>query len=226
MVIIADKKIPEPAKKRLEKYGQVIRLKTSGITYPSISGHPDIFFCRVDNELVVSPSLPGGIFKKTEPENISLVTAGLDTGSAYPATARLNAVVTPGYIIHNGKYTDPVLKKKCAGREFIHVNQGYTRCNLIPLENDRFITSDRGIQKALQKKGLDVLYVNPQGILLPGFPHGFIGGTCGVFENMVFFIGNPDLLPEGEKIKDFLKEYRIIRLYDGPLFDGGSLLFL
>ncbi len=40
-------------------------------------------------------------------------------------TAFYNAVVTPNFIIHNSKYTDPVLHKACSNLEFIHVIDGF-----------------------------------------------------------------------------------------------------
>jgi hypothetical protein len=42
----------------------------------------------------------------------------------------------------------------------------------------------------------------------------------------VFFIGNLSHFPEGEKVRQFLSSYEIIELYDGPLVDGGSLIFI
>ncbi len=224
MIIIADKKIPDDARKRLEQFGKIILLETKGVTYPAISGHPDIFFCRADDKLVVSPGLPPPVVGDLKAARVRFVFGDLETGSAYPETARLNAAVTPESIFHNEKYTDPVLKRLCAGKQLIHVNQGYTRCNLIPLKNNRFIASDKGIEKTLRKQGLEVLYVDPKGILLPGFKNGFIGGTCGIVDDNIFFIGSLNYFPEGEKIKDFLFDYKIIELYDGPLFDGGSLM--
>jgi hypothetical protein len=121
---------------------------------------------------------------------------------------------------------DPEIVEAAGNREIIHVKQGYTRCNLIPLGNNRFITSDKGIEKTLLQYGLEVLYVDPDGILLPGFNHGFIGGTCGVWQNKLFFIGSLKYFPEGQKIKDFVTGMEIIELYDGSLFDGGSILFI
>lgn len=147
-------------------------------------------------------------------------------GKKYPHTAHYNAVVTDTFLIHNPKYTEPTILSECSSLELIEVKQAYTRCNVLALPNDRFITSDKGIEKALQRKGLEVLYTDPKGILLPGFKNGFFGGACGIYNQQVFFIGKLDHFPEGENVRDFLEGYEIIELYDGPLFDGGSILFL
>ena len=137
-------------------------------------------------------------------------------------------VVTDNLLIHNLLITEPVIKTKAGTRKQIHVNQGYTRCNLLPLPDDVFITSDKGIYTVLTKERLDVLYVNPDGILLDGFPNGFIGGVCGVKDDVVFIAGSLSAYKEGQRIRDFLALHDLtpIELYDGPLFDGGSILFI
>jgi hypothetical protein len=65
MMIIVDNKITPVAKRRLSSFGELVELKTDGITYPAISGHPDIFFCQSADNLIVAPNLPGRISCKT-----------------------------------------------------------------------------------------------------------------------------------------------------------------
>lgn len=225
MIAIADYRLPAPAKARLETFADLIYLQTSGITYPTISGHPDIFICKVGELLICAPNLPEEILQQLISAGMAVERGSKPIGRKYPNTAMLNAVVTEKYFIHNLEYTDPIVKKHCSSLETVHVNQAYTRCSLIPLD-ERFITSDRGIEKSLKKQGFDILYVNPDGILLPGFDHGFIGGTCGLTGNKVIFIGSLDHYHDGQRIRDFLNGYEIVELYEGPLFDGGSLLFM
>lgn len=226
MVVIADNRIPDQAKKVLEKYGNVCYLLSSGITYDAISGHPDIFCCQIGTQLVVAPNAPGNLIDNLTHSSVSRTPGETKLGNNYPLSASYNAVVTDNFFIHHFDYTDPEIKVIASGRERIHVNQAYTRCNLIPLKNDRFITSDKGIENILLKKELDVLYVKPDGIILSGFENGFIGGACGIHEKKIFFIGNLNHYPEGKKIRGFLSGYEIIELYDGSLFDGGSLIFI
>jgi len=74
----------------------------------------------------------------------------------------------------------------------------------------------------------EVLYVSPESILLEGFPHGFFGGCCGVWEDKVFVNGSLSLHPDGEKIREFLVSlgYEIVELNEGPLTDVGSIFFI
>jgi len=226
MFIIADPRIPHNAKIKLEKYGKVLYLATNGITYPAISCHPDIFLFKTNYRLIVAPNTPKAFQDQIIQLKFPFTKGKKNIGAEYPETAHYNVVETDRYLIHHKKYTDPAIRELTTGKEFIHVKQAYTRCNLIALRDNRFITSDKGIEKVLKRKGLEVLYVDPKGILLPGFDHGFIGGTCGVFKNQIFFLGSLDHFNEGEKIRGFLKDHEIIELYDGPLFDGGGLLFI
>ena len=224
MPILTNKMLPPKAIKKLETFGELILLETQGIVYSAISMHPDIFFCPVGDELIVAPNLPEtykSIFRKKE---IPFKEGRKPLEKKYPQTAVYNAVVTNNYLIGNTKVIDKSIIEKAGERKIIHVNQAYTRCNLLPLPNNKFITSDRGIYKELRKEELEVLFVNPKGILLDGFKNGFFGGCCGVFENKVFIAGSLSHFPEGEKVREFLKDFEIIELYDGPLLDVGSIL--
>jgi len=98
----------------------------------------------------------------------------------------------------------------------------------LPLKNDCFITSDRGIENILKQEGLSCLYVSPKEVLLPGFKHGFFGGACGVFDNSVFILGSLNYFSEGNAVKNYLTGlgYELCELVDGKLFDGGSILIV
>lgn len=230
MLIITDKRIPEEAKLTLEHYGKVLEFATRGITYDAISGHPDIFFCQTPSGLVVAPNTPSEFRRQPEFRNISFTPGETPVGSKYPETACYNAVVTNKYLIHNTSVTDPSILKTTLTLNLspLTINQSYTRCNLIALGDRYFITSDRGIEKVLLKHKLEVLYVSPGDIILPGFPNGFFGGCCGVWEDKLFIVGSLNHYSEGDKVRQFSRRagFRVIELYDGPLFDGGGILFI
>ena len=227
MKIIVNRDIPQEAMENLSQFGDLISISSSDITYNAISGHPDIFMCQIDDKLVVSPNLPSSIKEKMNEEQIAFVEGESIAGSIYPETAHYNAVVSENYLIHKLGVTDDKILEYCSHKKFINVNQAYTRCNLLPLKNDCFITSDKGIFSILKNNNLDALFVDPQQILLPGFNNGFFGGACGVVDNKVFIIGSLSKINDGNKIQEFLtnRSYEIIELYSGPLFDGGSVLF-
>ena len=228
MLIIADKRIPFEAKKKLQTMGRLLELETKGITYPAISGHPDIFFTQVDDQLVVAPNLPGKFIEALQIHKIHFIFGERPVGTKYPETAGYNALVTSEFLIHNSALTDPVIRNQCLNKTPVHVNQGYTRCNLLFLDADNAITSDEGIYRALREKGIETLFVQPFGIELPGYPHGFFGGSCGIFGNRLFMIGKLNYFSGGEDVRQFTGRLNIeiVELCDSSLFDGGGVIFI
>jgi hypothetical protein len=75
-------------------YGGLMELETSGITYPAISGHPDIFFCQTPAGLIVAPNLPEEYFSLLDQHKIKYQKGENPLGKAYPQTSPYNAVVT------------------------------------------------------------------------------------------------------------------------------------
>ncbi len=228
MIIFVDHRIPVEAKKKLSTYGELLEVKTEGIVYDAISGHPDIFFCQAGEKLITAPNTPRYLIDKLNEKKVPFVFGEQPLGGKYPDTAHYNAVVTDEYLIHNFRYVDMGITHALPDIELIHVNQGYCHCNLMALKENHFITSDEGIKKVLEQNDMDVLYVDPEGILLPGHKHGFFGGTCGVQGDKVFILGSLRNYAEGEKVSAYLGGlgYEIIELYDGALFDGGGIIFI
>ncbi len=103
----ADNKIPETALKKLSAFAEVIVFETSNITYESISGHPDIFLCKMNDKLVIAPNLPVEYKTKLQDYRINYVEGELPVGKRYPDTVSYNAVFTGDTLIHNFRYTDP-----------------------------------------------------------------------------------------------------------------------
>ena len=227
MLIIIDARIPEQAKQRLSAFGDLLELRTSGITYDAIAGHPDIFFCKTPGGLIAAPNTPPGILEKLTSKGVPFMVGRQETGMQYPNSARYNAVVTERYFIHYMDITDETIKSSLVGQEQVNVRQGYTRCSLLPLKDNHFITSDQGIFQVLNHSGLPVLLVDPTGINIQELKHGFFGGACGVWEDKVFIIGSLSHYRDGHRVRAFLHGlgYQVIELYDGPLFDGGSIMF-
>lgn len=228
MLIIHDKRLPVEAIEKLNRFGECLPFYTENITYQEIAGHPDIFLFPTENFVIVAPNTPQHFINYLKTKKIAVKMGANPIGNQKENSTCYNVVMTENYIIHHRKFTDTTILKNFENKTFIHVNQAYTRCSLLPLRHDCFITSDRGIEKTLSKYGLDYLYISPNKILLSGYPHGFIGGCMGVSENNVFLIGHPKHHPDGDKLESFLRErnYNLICLYDGQFFDGGGVFFI
>ena len=234
--IIADSKMPEEAKKNLKKIGNVLFINPTSITYDSISSHPDIFFFQKDDALIYAPNAPKKIVKELKKRKINLIEGEKEVGKKYPETVPYNAVGIGNLLIHNLKYTDAKILSSYENQ--IHVNQGYTRCNLLALNENCFITSDEAISRQLsavnchptansQQPIAKVLYIDPKQIKLEGQKNGFFPGCCGVWKNNLIVCGSTKNLKEKSELDKFLKEnnFNLIELYDGELIDVGSVFF-
>ena len=224
--IIASATMPAEAREKLETLGDVVWLEPSGLAYQSISSHPDIFFF-CDNErdcksIICAPNTPTGWLEKI---NCPIIKGEKLVGSKYPETVHYNAVGIDNILIHNLQFSDEKLWKKSLQ---INVNQGYTRCNLLALNAENYITSDLGIKKVLEKHGFNVFYVDPQQIILPGQKYGFFPGCCGLLGDSVVVCGSLNYLNECKELKKFIRrnKMKIIELYNGKLVDVGSLFFI
>lgn len=228
MLIVIDKRIPDQAKKRLSEFGQFIEFSTEQITYNAISGHPDIFMCKTPETLICAPNLPEKYKTLFEQKNITFKFGEKQVGSKFPETSAYNCLVTESHLFHKKNHTDPVLLKENEHRKFIDLPQAYTRCSLINLSAQSFITSDKGIEKALKKNDIEAHYFSPEKIILSDMPHGFIGGALSLFSGKLYALGNPDFHSWGSRFRTLLssKNIELITLYDGPFFDGGGIFFL
>ena len=226
--IITDRRLPLPAKNALKRIGNMVFLSTDSKVYRSISGHPDIFICRAPEGIITAPCIFNMIRDEVKVSGLNVVQGKEDPGLKYPASARYNAVITDEFIIHNSKITDPAILETFTGRKCLHVNQGYTRCNLLALSNDKFITSDKGIEKTLLAEGKEVLFVDPEPVTLKGQKHGFFPGCCGIFANKVFIAGSLKYHHQGQLISNYIVDnnLQIVELFNGRLTDVGGILFI
>ncbi len=228
MKIIAASTLLASARKKLEALGDVLFLDPQPSVYPSIACHPDIFFFQHENQLITNPELPNTWENWLISHQISFRKGNNTPQGKYPLTAPYNAVSSGNSLIHNLKYTDPLILSLFDPQNRIHVNQAYTRCNLLSLNEETFITSDRGILKILATHQKNVLYLHPETVRLPGHSHGFIGGCCGIAGCQLFVNGSIKMMPEGEIFIKFIEKagFEAVELHKGILTDVGSLMFI
>src|SRR5690606_17541261 len=106
----------------------------------------------------------------------------------YPEDIAYNVARIGRYAVHNLQHTDQVLKYYLeeADIEFIHVNQGYSKCSTAVLNEHMALTSDISIHEKLTSYNITCLYINPEVIILNGYNHGFIGGCTGLINEKIF----------------------------------------
>lgn len=225
-LIIADSRMPEKAKNNLESFGKVLWLEPQQIVYESIAAHPDIFFFQNDNTLIIAPNAPERWMNYLQKMQVDFEIGEKKLGAKHPETVFYNAVKSGKHLIHNLKFSDSSILNYFEKENQINVNQAYTRCNLIPLDENHFITSDLGIEKILLKHNFDVLFIDPRQVSLSNQNNGFFPGCCGLIDHTLLVCGSTKNLREKQQLDFFLKknDVTLVELYDGPLVDVGSIL--
>ena len=147
----------------------------------------------------------------------------------YPGDIAYNIIITEKLAVHNFNYTDSSVKNSLNDKNIIDVSQGYTSCTLCLLTDSDFITSDMGIYKSLRYNHCDVLLIDDTSVLLPGFDHGFIGGSTFMLSHDTLAV-NGDILSHSDckKIISFCNEkgIRLISLCDKSIMDIGSFVII
>ena len=57
MKLIIDSRMREEEKRYINKYGEIIEINPKLDVYEEISGHPDIFICKINDKVILSPNL-------------------------------------------------------------------------------------------------------------------------------------------------------------------------
>lgn len=203
-----------PLREYLTRQGyKLYFISESNITYPAVATHPDLFYCRMGAG-----------------ETAAVFTGDpCELGYDYPHNVKYNAVCLDRYFIHNLKHTSPALltAAHAKGLECIHVNQGYTKCNMVVVDGCSVITADQGILRTLQNySDIDALKIRQGFVTLSGFEYGFLGGASGRVGNEIIFNGNLSCHPDFEKICKFIQNRGLSVKYfpDYELEDIGSII--
>ena len=147
----------------------------------------------------------------------------------YPDDAIINCARIGNFMLGNKNIADSTVTGLCDSENirFIHVKQGYTKCNTVVVDENSIITSDIGISKIAIKEGIEVLTIEAGDILLEGHPTGFIGGTCAFTDDSVIaFNGNPCTQNFYPMMEKFLSAHdvEIVSLRNGRLRDIGGMI--
>ena len=232
-LVIVDKRIDEESVKVLEKLElKVIKTIKCEEVDESLSFHPDIVIHPINhNTLMIAPNVFEYYEDKLYGRGINLIKGEVSLGMKYPKDISYNVGRLKGVAIHNFKYTDEKLKYylKKENLEFVHVNQGYTKCSLSIVGEDSGITSDVPMYEKLTSIGFNILLVEPGHIVLEGQRYGFIGGTNGnISEDKLLFSGSFREHPNKDKILDFVykNNKKIIYLSNKKIVDIGTIISL
>lgn len=210
---------------RLKQHGYIcIATEKSGNVSGPVSCHADVLYLKTDsNSFIVSDCQQNNINLL---EQKGFIVKKIKLSAGYKTESRLNMVITDKTVICN--------PKTCAADIFnndktvIAVNQGYTKCSTIVIDNDNFITEDNGIYTALEKAGKNCLLIAKGYAELQGYNYGFIGGASAFLSaiNTLLFFGNIKTHPDYIKIEEFCRRCGINTDYikEIPLQDIGGFV--
>ena len=217
--LIIDSRIREEEYTYLSKYFNVIKLPLSDDVYEEISGHSDIFYCKINNQIVAAPNA------KILEKDFKLGTTKVQ--KKYSLEVPHNACQVGDRII-GSKYLDDSIVPD------IVVKQGYVKCSIAVTSDKSCITTDKKIAEVLNKNNIDALYIEENNIKLLkkdksiSNMSGFIGGASLVFDNKFVLFGDINMLRNKDKILEHIYKYNL-KLVDFKGLDvydyGGGIVF-
>ncbi len=224
---LIDARAPKEAIEALQKIISTIPFLTQGLTYAAISGHPDVFFAKINQEWIIAPNTPQKYIDHFTAHEIPFELGEEEIGESLSESTYYNVLFHQHTLYHKVGFTSKTILEKTAALPFTALPQAYTRCSVFGV-GEHLITSDSGIAKVLKQRQLSHCLVPPQQILLPPYPYGFIGGTMGFWQGTLYFIGDPRHHECFRPLLAYLKKHDIQwqALYNGPLYDGGGILFV
>ena len=235
-MILAGQHIPTPYLAQIRTWGHEVILLPPNPRLPSpVASHPDMLLYPADDLLITDRTYYTEIAKNEldricRYSGMTLHLTDESLGVCYPEDIRFNALHIGKYLFCHATHTSSAIRNWANQNncDILPTKQGYARCSACPVGENALITADPTIADKATKKGLDVCMIRQGHILLPGYSYGFIGGCCGSYEGQLFFCGDLNLHPDGERMISFIAAHgwtpHMIPAL--PLLDVGSLFFI
>lgn len=198
--LLIDERIRKQEYEYLSRYFHVIKLPLSDGVYDEISGHSDIFYCKIKDKIICAPNSP--IIEK----EFLVGTSKIER--KYPKDVAYNACQIGENII-GSKFTDVTINPN------IIVKQGYTKCSIAVTGENSCITTDKEIYKKLKEKNIEVTYIEEPNIKLldrngnTSNMQGFIGGASFLFDNKFVLFGDIEKLKSKQQIMEHLNRHNL-----------------
>lgn len=229
MNLIIDSRMRKQEKEYLKQFGNLIELPIQNTVYEEISGHPDIFFTKINDKIFQAPNL-----QLNQKSSLNFSKGAEAISNMYPGDAKYNVCQIGNNIIHNFKYTDYEILKYIDNTNLhkIQVNQGYSKCSISVTSNNSCITSDAGIYDLLQKQNIDTLFLKDETINLldkNGIKtkmNGFIGGATTIIDDKFILFGDSSKLKQLNTLIEHLNKYnlKLIDFKGLEINDYGSII--
>ncbi len=229
MYAIVDKRTPQDAKANLAKYvDDLFEFSSNHITYNAISGHPDIFMFQDSKTLIVAPNSPKDLLSFLDEKQVEYTFGTTPVGETLNESVPYNCLASNTYFFCKKGKPDTSIQNHCATKKLVNLPQSYTRCNMFCIGDNRIITSDMGIVKAMKNNVMDAFYFDPKQIKITDHKYGFIGGTMGRMDNKIFFLGDILMHKDGKRLYEHINsvDKEVVCLGKDYLYDGGGIFFV
>lgn len=233
MICFIDYRTTKEETDNIEKLGlQYIKVPKCSLVHHAIDGHVDIQMNILDKakrKIIIHKDIDLSFINELDKLNIDYVFSDKSLNTDYPKDIILNYLSINNLFVHSTKYTDKAVFNNINAQKIINVKQGYTKCSVLPINDNAVITSDKIIAKKLSENNIDVLMIPPKDILLPGMNYGFIGGVGGLISaNKLALFGQLSEYCFGNEVYNFLYKYDVEPIYlkKGKLIDRGSIFYL
>ena len=188
-----------------------------------VSHHTDLSLFSFGDTVVCAPFIYDYLSNAI---GSTAVICGEQSYSPYPDEIRYNAALVGKRLFCNLRYTSEIVLAEAERRgiKAVNVPQGYSKCSIIPVTDTAMITSDKSVWRSAENEGIEVLLVSNEGVFLPGFSFGFIGGASVCLSDRIVFTGDIFNSHDAGRIVDFIEEHgkRVISFKSEPLVDIGS----
>lgn len=239
---LVSEETPESERKRLSAWADVLSLPPDPDLAPPVASHPDMICVAFRGKIFFSrryaEAFPALIREIKARSGFEAVLSDAPRSGKYPFDVGANVLFwerRDGEPLLVGRldavFPEILSFAEDEGIRRINVRQGYAACSCLALPG-ALLTADDGIIKALAPFSDSAFWVPNEGILLPGYDEGFLGGTSGVLdsngEKRVFFFGDPSSMEYAETLSRLLDRYEAepVLLSEDPLTDRGGIRFL
>lgn len=192
----------------------------------AVSSHCDIEAFYLGGGRIILDRFQVKLSENLSKKGFDILFTENEVQGKYPGDIILNNAIIGEYFIGNTKFCDRSVIDNIKNKSILHVNQGYARCSVLPVNESSLITDDESIYRICCKNDLDCLLVGKGDVSLDGHDYGFIGGAGGkISDDEMLFFGDITKHRNYIEILEFLNERNIRMIYfDFPLYDFGGFI--
>ncbi len=221
--------IPYEAEKLLIDRGiELLSCSENKLIDPSVSTHADMCALHLGGDIIVVDKAQNELIAQLKKHNFSVIETTEKIAGEYPSDIKLNVALFSGNAVGAFRYTESAVLDNITDYKKFDVKQGYSKCSILPINDNALITDDTSIYNAL-KNAFNVLLVEKGDITLVGHGYGFIGGASAkISKDEIFFFGDIRNHRSYKEISEFLFLHNCKAVYpeNVPLTDVGGMVTL